>query len=104
MLYVNLKAKVKPKQSKVENNTANLIQSAPISMANLTGKSEHQPAKNKVIKTKNNQKPSANIMEFAGYIIRDLAKDIIPLHLFFWSLHQASKSPSGTVHLHPSAV
>ena len=38
-------------QSKVENNTANLIQSAPISMPNLTGKSEHQPAKNNVIKT-----------------------------------------------------
>lgn len=67
---------------KGRNNTANLIQSTPISMANLTGKSEHQPAKNKVIETKNNQKPSANIMEIAGYIIRDLAKDIMPLHLF----------------------
>ena len=46
-----LKTKVKSKQSKVENNTANLIQSAPISTANLMGKSEHQPSKQKHTKT-----------------------------------------------------
>lgn len=33
--------------------------------------------------SRNIQKQSANIMEFVGYIIRDLAKDIMPLHLFF---------------------
>ena len=56
-----LKTKVKSKQSKVEDNAANLIQRAPISMANLMGKSEHQPAKKKVIETKtckNNQQTS----------------------------------------------